>query len=222
MKRFLWIVLFAPSLWFSESTAIQPVALDSAILRLVDGTPIICIEQVFSYAQNLIIILSGAKSLDIAQKLAGLYNFPLTCPLTETTSGPQRFGLLPYQGTYKTLKELIAIEKQTDKIDPELTNALDYLKICFEKLSIEYLEELQKNKSFMVPLIKNWGELRNRNNSLLLEWSNVSNNEKEALTQKITNLSISGSLIEDLLLFLSDLVQNCPKSHREYRENHKK
>ncbi len=200
----------------------KPVALDSAVLRLVDGTSMICIEQVFSYAQNLIILSSGAKNLQTALRLAKLYDFPLPYEFSENTSGPTRFGLLPYQGTYKTMQELTLIEKELGGMDSDLTDSFEYLKQDFELLSIEYLAELQKNKAFMTPLIKNWSIVRNRPNSILLQWSSIANNEKEALSSMLTNFSISATLVEDLLLFLSDLVQNCPKSHKAYREGLKK
>ncbi|HAU30181.1 TPA: hypothetical protein DCW54_00890 [Candidatus Dependentiae bacterium] len=223
MKRRFWLTTFLLiSGWQPISRTIQPVALDSAILRLVDGTQAICIEQIFSYAQNLIMLLNGAKSLDIAQKLALVYDFPLPFPLTAYSSGPDKFGLIPFKNTYKTIQELIELEKTMGEMDAALKESFKYLKIDFEKLSIEYLEDLQKGKQLMMPLIKNWSILRNREDSILLEWSQIENNEKETLTKRLTKFTVSGRLIEDLLLFLSDLVQNCPKSHRSYREALKK
>ncbi len=224
MKQFLWLTLFfIPPILQTKVEAVQPIALDSAILRLVDGTQAICIEQIFAFAQNLIILLNGAKSLEIAQKLAQVYQFPLPLILDETTSGPERFGLIAFKDHYETIQDLITIEHNAGGMEaPELKNAFEYLKINFEKISIEYLEELQNSKQLMMPLIKNWSILRNRQDSILLEWSQIHKNEKEALSARLTNFTISGRLIEDLLLFLSDLVQNCPKSHRSYREALKK
>ncbi len=219
MKHFSWLtLLLSLTIWQPPAKSIQPIALDSAILRLIDGTQAICIEQIFSYAQNLIILVNGAKSLEIAQKLALIYDFALPFPLTKDSSGPEHFGLLPFQNEYKTIHELVEIETKTGEMDAALKESFEYLKINFEKLSIEYLEELQKGKQLMVPLIRNWSQLRNKQDSILLEWSQIQNNEKEALTKRLTSFTISARLIDDLLLFLSDLVQNCPKSHRAYRE----
>lgn len=198
-------------------TRTMPIALDSTVLNFVDGTSFIDVGNIFTFGKNILMLLNGAKDLKYAQSTASHYNFSLPKPLVVDADT----GVVPvvfYKDRYYTVKEMVEIEKSGTEDPSALHAALMHAGSHFEKLSEDYVEEIQVAKHFMVSLIHHWSKLRNRPDTILLTWANVNpNEEKSSMYKTVTSFEKLDKLFSDLLLFLADLVQNCPKSHKNYR-----
>lgn len=219
MKRILLSTFLAMGITSLVYAPQEKIFLDSGVLKFVDGSAFIDVGQIMFYGKNNIMLLNGTKSLSLAEKLAAEYELDLPVPLAEGNKKPGRIGLIWFDGEYYTIKELVAIEK-TGTADPKkLEAALSCACEHFDKLSEDYIQQIQAGKEFMLKLIKQWSELRNVPNTLLLNWSNLNGNERESLFKEIKSFEILNTFFDDLLLFLADLVQNCPKSHKAYRES---
>lgn len=218
MKRILLSVFLtlgvAP---FAHSTQ-EKIVLDSSILKFVDGI-FIDVGQIMFYGKNLIMLLNGAKTLGMAEKLATAYELTLPEPLDKGNKKEGRYGFVWYEGEYYTIKEMVEIEKSSDAQPEKIQEALLLTRDHFDKLSQDYIQDIQVGKEFMVKLIAQWSILRKVPETLLLNWSNLNGTERESLSQTITSFRILDGLLSDLLLFLADLIQNCPKSHKAYRES---
>lgn len=214
------VLMGALSFLVSEPlSCISRIELDSAILKFVDGTDFINVGNIIGYGRNIKIIVEGATNPGIAKKLAEAYEFALPLPLEEFNRSQERWGLVLYDGYYYSAREIEAIEA-SQKGDPVLLEAaLVHAISHFEKISVDYIEEIQVGKAYMVKLIENWSKLRNRQDTILLNWSRIDHSERESLHNSINDFKTLNRFFSDLELFLMDLVQNCPRSHRAYRDS---
>lgn len=206
----------------NASHASQPsIRLESALLSLVDGTEFIGIGEIFKFAGiNIFGILHGLP-IKTALELQEAYHLDFPESLENHVNEKGRVGLIWFKDGYINLKQLIKLE-QENLDDPALQNDVKHALInaCnhFEKLSEDYVVEIEASKDIMVKIIANWSRLRNRPDSLLLAWSKFNPEDKEAMLRTMTSVKVFDTFLDDLLLFLKDLIQNCPKSHKMYRE----
>ncbi|MCL5436789.1 MAG: hypothetical protein M1549_02855 [Candidatus Dependentiae bacterium] len=224
MKKLLTLTL----LTLSASVSMQlhpdnePIYFNSTLLSLIDGKPFINVGEIFRYAKNLIILRSGTKSIEIAEELARAYNFEPPMPLRTHNKRPGRYALVPYRDEYLTIEELAAIETDGSgdpvELQKSLATACDY----FDKLSEDYVTRIQIAKEYMIKLIDQWAILRNAPETLMLNWSKLNCTERESLHAALTSFRIFNRFLGELLLFLADLMHNCPKSLKKYRDSLKK
>jgi hypothetical protein len=193
--------------------AIPPVVFTSPVLKLVDA--FVNIREIFEFAKNVICLIHGAKGIAQAQQLAKQFELVLPQPLKERADGT--VPLIFYEGEYWNLKELAEIERSGKAAPAALQLALEHACGHFETFSAGYVEEIQVAKVYMVQLIEQWSELRNRPETILLNWSKMDHNEVDAIYSTVTSFPVFDSLLGDLLVFLADLVQNCPRAHKAYR-----
>lgn len=219
MKKVLVGLLFLTVL-SQQAKQLPPVNLGIDLLSFVDGTDYICIKEIFNFANNNINLIHGT-TLEVALKLEKLYNLDLPEPIASYTHDNNHVGLIWFKDGYYSIKQLKEYEV-THPNDPDLAQAVTHCCSHFEKFSEDYVAEIETAKAIMIKIIKSWSELRNRPDSLLLRWSQVSGSERDSLYKTMTSFAIFDIFLDDLLLFLKDLVQNCPKSHKQYREQHKK
>jgi len=193
--------------------------MDSTLLYFVDSASFIDIQQIFGYANNLIGERTGYKTLELAEQATNAYGIDLPLPLAGNQAAKTRIGIILYQNHYMTIHELAELEHSQQGDPKELQLALNRAVTAFEKFSADYIEEIQVGKAYMVKLIEQWSILRDRRDTPLCEWSNLNHNETASIHQTMTSFHIFDRLLDDLLIFLADLVQNCPKSHKAYRES---
>lgn len=196
------------------------VDLDSRLLKLVDGTEYIGIGEIFNFAGNIIGLLHGTH-LKTALQLGKAYDLAFPEPLEDYVDENGKVGMIWFKDRYATMKELAEYEKEFPN-DPELADAIERACHHFEKFSEDYVEEIETAKDIMIQIIANWAKLRERSDSMMLDWSKVEGQERDSLYKTMTTFKVFDTFLEDLLLFLKDLVQNCPKSHKNYRESLKK
>lgn len=217
MKKVLFLALITLGCTQQIRTDYEPIYLNSTILSFVDGK-FINAREIFRYAKNLLLLRTGGKSIKIAEELATAYKFALPHPLAEYNKRPGRIGLILYKNEYLTIEELAKLE--ADGGDPvEIEKSLDLALLYFDKLSEDYVSQIQVAKEYMVKLIDQWSQLRNSPETLLLNWSNLNCSERESMRNSLTSFKIFNTFLGELLLFLADLMHNCPKSLKKYRDS---
>jgi hypothetical protein len=198
----------------------KPIYLESGLLSLVDGTEFIGIAEIFNFAGNLLGLLHGLH-IKTAYDLQKTFNLKFPEPLENYANEKGRVGLIWYQDGYTTIKAMLK-EEQEHPNSPDVASALNHGCHHFEKLSEDYEAEIKAAKDIMLKIISNWAELRERPDSLMLAWANIDEGDHGSLYRTMTSFAIFDKFLDDLLLFLKDLIQNCPKSHKAYREQLKK
>lgn len=217
MKKVLFLALITLGCTQQIRTDYEPIYLNSTILSFVDGK-FINAREIFRYAKNLLLLRTGGKSIKIAEELATAYKFALPHPLAEYNKRPGRIGLILYKNEYLTIEELAKLE--ADGGDPvEIEKSLDLALLYFDKLSEDYVSQIQVAKEYMVKLIDQWSQLRNSPETLLPNWSNLNCSERESMRNSLTSFKIFNTFLGELLLFLADLMHNCPKSLKKYRDS---
>lgn len=217
MKKALFLALLSLGLTTQIRTDYEPIYLNSTILSLVDGK-FINAQEIFRYAKNLLMLRTGGKSVKMAEDLAKAYNFNLPHPLAEYNKRPGRIGLIFYKNEYLTIEELAKLEVAGD--DPvELKKALELALTYFDRLSEDYVTQIQVAKDYMVKLIDQWSVLRNTPETLMLNWSKLNCSERESMHTSLTSFKVLNTFLGELLLFLADLMHNCPKSLKKYRDS---
>lgn len=211
------LLLSGPLTLTAES---QYIDLDCGLLSLVDGTEHINIKEIFNFAKNIIALTRGTNVATIEQ-IDTIYKLNLPESVRLYARDSSKAGMLFFNNEYVTLKELVEYEKENPE-DPELANAIHQALIIFSKLASDYEHDIQTAKSIMLQIIQDWSKLRNRKQTLMLEWARVAGTGREELENAMTTAHKLDIFIDDLLMFLKDLVRNCPKSYRKYRQNIKK
>lgn len=194
----------------------QPIAFNSTLLKLVDGTPNIEIGEIFFFARNVLALISGTKPSH-AQKIQEAFDLEMPQGFFDDLQQLNKVGFIYIDDKGYSLKELLQHENQHG-IDEFAHNGL--IKACqvFEKIAQDYEEDIDAAKPIMVKIISDWSTLRQRPNTVLLEWSRVETSDRDGLYKIMDSCHTLNIFLHDLLLFLQDLVQNCPKSHKLYRE----
>ncbi|HBY05442.1 MAG: hypothetical protein UV38_C0003G0078 [candidate division TM6 bacterium GW2011_GWE2_42_60] len=218
-KTYLFCASLSFLLTLNSQAKLAPIAMDSTILHFVDTASFIDIKQIFGYANNLIGERTGYKTVELAEQATAAYGIDLPLPLAGNQANLSRIGIILYQNRYTTIHELAELERSQQGDPEELKLALKRAVTAFEKFSADYIEEIQVGKAYMVKLIDQWSILRDRPDTPLCEWSKLNHNETTSMHQTMTSFHIFDRLLDDLLIFLADLVQNCPKSHKAYRES---
>lgn len=195
----------------------DPVYLNSTLLSLVDGK-FINAGEIFRYAKNIILLRIGGKSLATAEALVKAYDFETPFSLKEGNKNPAKIGLVPYKNVYYTVEDLEKIEAEGGDHD-ELQKSLAIARQHFDKLSADYVSQIQIAKEYMVKLIDQWSMLRNEPDTLLLNWGKLDCTERESMHASLTSFKILNTFFGHLLLFLADLMHNCPKSLKKYQES---
>lgn len=195
------------------------IIFDSFIINFVDGTQFINIKEILDFARHVLAIVNGAP-LATVKKLHKDYNLSLKQTLDPHITENGKVGLIWFDGSYRTLKWLREYEKN-NVATPEYKEALTQACHHFAQFSSDYIVEVEAAKGMMVKLIDQWSKLRNKPHTLLLDWSNLEGAERDALFSTMTSFEVFDIFLCDLLLFLKDLVHNCPKSYQKYQEQMK-
>jgi hypothetical protein len=243
MKKYMMLLLISASPMLAQvKSRHDRISIDSPALRLVDGSSFIDIENMMAFGKNIILLQKGGKKSDI-EGVYKKYNLQeAKLDITKINwSSKEKSGLFYFDGDYWSLEDLVKLEKnieqkhQTARKNNDNEAIAHYQKYkeqmrelfsttvlrIFEKFSAIYLEEIKVGKKYMVKLIKRWSEIRSRNDSELLRWDQIANNEHAELKKRITSFKEFDVFLSDLRLLLADLIQNCPKSYSQYLERRK-
>ncbi len=220
MKKYLLTLTLVASSAFcsfdSTDKHDQPVQFDNFFISFIDGTDFINIKSILEFGQRLVALMRKSP-LDYAQRVQKVFKLNMQHPLADHVDAGNRVGLVWFKGAYWGTKELQNYEKNNPH-DPELAAALNHACSHFERFSEEYVAEVDAAKGVMIQLITQWSALRNKPDTMLLDWSKVEGLERDSLYSTMTTFEIFDNFLGDLVLFLKDLVRNCPKSYHKYQE----
>ncbi len=200
------------SIHATPSNASGKVILDSKMLAIVDGSIIDAdtIEMIRKFQRKIIELLIGDLQND-----------------------GKRIGHYQFQAKNYGIHELVTKEieyqpkRNGNPVNPkpqeELAQLLEQAKDDFIITSDEFRIMIAGQKPTMAMLVKDSCTKRNRLDSLLLKWSELSEDEEIPVFRKnVPNFAVLKSFYLDLLNFLKDLVDNCPKAHRQFEQRVKK
>ena len=130
-------------------------------------------------------------------------------------------------GPYLFNQEKLSIS-QLAKIEPQnqnnsnLSAVLEVAKQDFIQSNQHFFKNIEPVKKLLLSLIQEFCERRNRNDSLLLTWTQARNGQEAKVFQKaICSFKDFDIFLQDLTYFLKDLVNSCPKAREQYKEWYK-
>lgn len=81
-----------------------------------------------------------------------------------------------------------------------------------------FLAHARGAKEPMFMLISESCTKRNRVNSLLFNWTKSNEDEMVGFDKAVTSFALFDEFCSDLITFLGDLVQNCPKARAQFEQ----
>ncbi len=204
-KIFMTLFLMVPHLHICAANKGEGIVLESPVIRLIDGMGIgINGKRIGSMLQ----VRREVRKIQqgIASKEGGFV------------------GLYELSDKKCSVKELAEIEKMMqDTHDAEglrvLRPVLKKAKEDFIQWVMKFLGESQGAKMQMFLLIEESCHKRKRYDSLLLRWASAPEGEEEHQFEKdIANFKIFDIFCTDLINFLEDLMNSCPKAKAQFQE----
>lgn len=103
---------------------------------------------------------------------------------------------------------------QIDELKKELQITLNYMHADFFDIVEKFIINLKNTKALMIVLAEEFCELRGLQNSYLLRWSQLksTDDEKHIFRRDITSIKELTVFCKDLVKFLSDFANSCPKA----------
>lgn len=177
-----------------EEEKLSPIVINSNVLRFIDGTPFVKISHLVHFALQVRVFRRGPKSN--AQEAMNIKK-------------------INHKNTLYTLQELLAYQEQHphDNYSAALREAIE----IFEEITIPYLENARGSEEYMIKLIHDWSKQRNKPNTYLLTWSQANRNEHEVFVRHMTSLKRLDEFCNDLEIFLTDFMNTCKKSWKQYK-----
>lgn len=122
-----------------------------------------------------------------------------------------------------SMQDLISLEQKGIML-PEKRNALlKDLKASFLEVSSQCLAAAHGSKTQFIPLIREWARVHIKPLSPLLRWAEVEEQqEHEHFNKTITTFEKFNEFCLDLLTFLSDIINSCPKAHALFKQRMEK
>lgn len=134
---------------------------------------------------------------------------------------------ISYNGQEITLKELANIAQKMREegkdLDADMMAIFDELVIEFKELSEPFLEVVREGKSVLVRIVEEWIKKRQVSDTNLQRWMETPEGQEEALFHDaITSPIELHEFLHDLFVFLSDLMNSCPRAIADYQLTNKK
>jgi hypothetical protein len=120
-----------------------------------------------------------------------------------------------------SVQQLAELEKHHAN-DPRLAAVLKKAKHDFIESNKHFIKNIEPIKKLIISLMQEFCERRNKPNSIILDWAQAkSGTEPELFNRSIQNFTNFDLFLNDLILFLKDLVNSCPRAREQYREWYK-
>jgi hypothetical protein len=144
-----------------------------------------------------------------------------------------RQGLFTFEGKLHTIKTLagteLSIVRELEHADPKrrtellaqqavLQKTLKEAKQDFSRIVAPFLAHARGAKEPMFMLISESCTKRGRVNSLLFNWAKSSDDEMGAFDKAVASFVLFDEFCTDLINFLGDLVQSCPKARAQFEQ----
>lgn len=132
--------------------------------------------------------------------------------------GNKNLGNYTFNTNQFSIRQLVELEKENPH-NSELTAVLNHAKQDFIKLYKPFIVKMAPAKKLLINLINEFCEKRARHDSVLLSWSSAkSGQEFKAFNHEIKSFAQLDIFLSDLMLFLADLINSCPKACEQYNE----
>lgn len=201
----------------------KPIRLKSPVLKLLDGVTYAldgdCMKDMLCIRREVRIIQYGKRDSETG-KMVGHYEF-----------NGERYSIhqlaqieheIEQQCTAN--KAAVSIDdpdrrKIMAAIDAERMAQLEALKPClrqakddFKRVNEPYIESTRGTKSMTLHLVHESCELRNREDSFLMEWSSVpEGKEFDSFEETMKTFQKLDTFCSDLTNFMDDVIYSCPK-----------
>lgn len=131
--------------------------------------------------------------------------------------------VLPATGMSYSIPELIGLEQKGSAPFGQMQTLLKEIKLIFFEASAQCLAAAHGSKAQFIPLIREWSRVRNKPLSPLLKWAEVDEQEEhEHFNRTITTFEKFQDFCLDLLTFLGDIINSCPKAHALFKQRMEK
>lgn len=132
-----------------------------------------------------------------------------------------RVGMYQFEGAQHCIRTLAQIEKTCTKNSQrilQLNQLLATMKQDFNNIVSPFLELARGAKGPMTLVISDWCDKRNCPKSLLLNWSSSDDDEMVAFDKSVTSFVLFDDFCTDLVTFLGDLINSCPKARAQFEQ----
>jgi len=120
-----------------------------------------------------------------------------------------------------SIRQLAELEKENPH-DPRLGAILKEAKNDFIESNKHFIKNIEPVKKLILSLIQEFCERRHKSDSIILRWGQArSGGEAEVFDTNVQNFANFDLFLNDLVLFLKDLINSCPKAREQYREWYK-
>lgn len=201
------IIFFLPFIMSSLVLAENKVTLESAVIKIADGS------------------LINADKIEFISKFRRTL---LTFILGDQLPNGQRKGRYFFNGAFHSIESLARIEQEIKSVSNEkeraarllaLEEVLTHAKADFIVQSSEFIESGRGSKNIMIVLIQEDCQKRNRLDSLLLEWAKTKEGQESTMFERqITTFDDYYHFLADLVNFLLDLTHSCHKAHAQFKD----
>ena len=130
-------------------------------------------------------------------------------------------GAYAFDNEKLSIHQLANLEQQNAN-DPRFVIILKKAKHDFIESNKHFIKNIEPVKKLIISLMQEFCERRNKQDSIILNWAQArSGAEAEVFNRSIQSFTSFDLFLNDLVLFLKDLVNSCPKAREQYKEWYK-
>lgn len=221
-----WIVASCVALMtltmMGNPVSTQPILLESEIIKLIDGKSYGVTGYKIKLMLQLLLKLNTLQGMGKSNE-EGQYIFEgkkytltqmtnLEAVLEKSWSDRKTMAAADRQSLAMLEKE-IALQQQTH------AKALEEAIKDFDRKVAPFMEDARGAKAQLFALIQESCKKRNRLDSFLLTWADAEEgHETSAMQTQITSFKSLSVFCQDLIMFLKDMINSCPKAVAQYQE----
>lgn len=136
--------------------------------------------------------------------------------------GTKMVGNYKFKDQKLSIKQLVSLEKNNPS-NKEIAVLLKKSKHDFIEITKDFVDGIDTAKKLIIELMNEFCDKRNKPKSRIMSWANATHgNEEEIFDTTIKTFEDFDIFMEDLILFLKDLINSCPKARVQYSEWYKK
>lgn len=192
----------------SITPSLYPDKLKSSIINILDGV---------SYGMD-------GETLYSITWLIGQYDSMLNGKVIDKAT-KKREGIFTLRGVKCTAKDLVEYEKSSNdaQTHQELDKLLHIEKDRFIDLNKAFIKSVQGNKPLILKLMHESCTLHGTPESFMLKWADTPfGQEQESFDKNMPSHAVFTTFLVELVNFLGDLYESCPKGRAQYLELLKK
>lgn len=193
------------------------------ILLLLPITNVLCSTQLLVFSNPYIHSLDGVSFMIDGVAIRNILGVIKEIMYIENGRmiGTKIVGAYTLENEKLSIRQLAELEKQNPN-DQRLAAILKKAKHDFIESNKHFIKNIEPVKKLIISLMQEFCERRNKQNSIILNWAQAkSGSEPEVFNRSVQNFETFDLFLNDLVLFLKDLVNSCPKAREQYKEWYK-